>query len=145
MNIKFKKLHINAVSPTNSTEGAAGADLTAVSEKIDLGLTGITVTYDTGIAVEIPKGYVGLLFPRSSITKNTTLSLGNSVGVIDSDYRGSIQFKFRETAVGHGKKYKVGDKVGQLVIIPIPQVNFEETSELSETTRGSGGFGSTGR
>lgn len=143
MNVKFKKLHKDAVDPVFSSGGAAGADLTAISEKVDIGVTGLTVSYDTGIAVEIPNGYVGLLFPRSSVTTKTTLMLGNSVGVIDSDYRGSIQFKFKDVARGQGKKYEVGEKIGQLVIVPIPVISFTEVDELTETHRGDGGFGST--
>jgi dUTP pyrophosphatase len=98
------------------------------------------VTYDTGIAIEIPQGYVGLLFPRSSVSK-TVLTLSNSVGVIDSGYRGSIMFKFRYPE--EGPVYEVGDRVGQIIIMPYPQISFEEVEELSETERGEGGFGST--
>lgn len=144
MNIKFKKLHKDAVTPIFSSEGAAGADLTAITEKVDINLTGLTVSYDTGIAVEIPKGFVGLLFPRSSVSTKTTLVLGNSVGVIDSDYRGSIQFKFKDVARGQGKKYQAGEKIGQLVIVPIPVISFTEVDELTNTQRGDGSFGSTG-
>lgn len=144
MNIKFKKLHKDAVTPVFSSEGAAGADLTAISEEFGLTVTGLIVTYDTGVAVEIPKGYVGLLFPRSSVSTKTTLTLGNSVGVIDSDYRGSIQFKFRDVARGPGKKYQAGEKIGQLVIVPIPVISFTEVDELTNTQRGDGAFGSTG-
>jgi dUTP pyrophosphatase len=99
------------------------------------------VTYNTGLAIEIPEGHVGLLFPRSSISK-TVLSLANSVGVIDSGYRGSIMFKFRYPE--EGMVYDVGDRVGQIIIMPYPTIEFEETEELSSTERGQGGFGSTG-
>jgi len=101
------------------------------------------VTYDTGLSMEIPEGYVGLLFPRSSISK-TTLSLANSVGVIDSGYRGSIMFKFRYLGGKGNWFYNLGDRVGQIIIIPYPTVEFEEVEELSSTERGQGGFGSTG-
>ena len=100
------------------------------------------MTYDTGIAFEIPKDYVGLVFPRSSVFKKT-LILKNSVGVIDSGYRGTIQVKFsslRESNV----IYDVGDRVAQIMIIPRPSVELEEVDELSDSTRGTGGFGSTG-
>lgn len=139
LKIKFKKLNQNAVIPKQGTAGAAGFDLTAVSiEKNETMLK-----YDTGIAVEIPPGYVGLAFPRSSVCK-TGLSLANSVGVIDSDYRGSISFVFYRPAVCI-VPYWPGDRIGQLVIVPIPEVEFVEAEELSETERGEGGYGSTGK
>lgn len=139
MKIKFKKTHPLAVIPKRGTDGAAGFDLTAVI----LNVKETTLKYDTGIAVEIPPGYVGLLFPRSSVCK-TGLSLANSVGVIDSDYRGSISFVFYKD-VPCIAPYLPGDRIGQLVIVPIPEVDFVEVEELSETERGKGGYGSTGR
>lgn len=139
LKIKFKKLNPNAVIPKQGTAGAAGFDLTAVSiEKYET-----TLKCDTGIAVEIPPGYVGLVFPRSSVCK-TGLSLANSVGVIDSDFRGSISLVFYIPAMCI-VPYWPGDRIGQLVIVPIPAVEFVESEELSETERGSGGYGSTGR
>lgn len=139
LKIKFKKLNSNAVMPKQGTTGAAGFDLTAVSlEKNETMLK-----YDTGIAVEIPPGYVGLLFPRSSVCK-TGLSLANSVGVIDQDFRGSISFVFYNPAVCI-VPYWPGDRIGQLLIVPIPAVEFVEAEELSETERGAGGYGSTGK
>lgn len=139
LKIKFKKLNSNAVMPTQGTTGADGFDLTAVS----LEVTETTLKYDTGIAVEIPPGYVGLVFPRSSVCK-TGLSLANSVGVIDSDYRGSISFVFYKGPTWI-EPYSYGDRIGQLVIMPIPEVEFVEAEELSETERGEGGYGSTGK
>ena len=139
LKIKFKKLNQNAVIPKQGTTGAAGFDLTAVSiEKNETMLK-----YDTGIAVEIPPGYVGLVFPRSSVCK-TGLFLANSVGVIDSDYRGSISLVFYKPSVCI-VPYLPGDRIGQLVIVPIPAVEFVEVDELSETERGAGGYGSTGK
>lgn len=138
MNVKIKKLHKDAVVPFYAKPGDAGMDLTAISESWNEDNS--MVTYDTGLAVEIPKGHVGLLFPRSSVSK-TTLSLTNCVGVIDSGYRGSIMLKFRY--LEEGLVYSVGDRVGQLLILPYPEVTFEEVDELSETERGEGGFGST--
>ena len=139
LQIKFKKMNPNAVMPRQGTNGAAGFDLTAVSiEKNETMLK-----YDTGIAVEIPPGYVGLVFLRSSVCK-TGLSLANSVGVIDSDYRGSISLVFYKCAELI-EAYSYGDRIGQLVIVPIPEVEFVEAEELSETERGAGGYGSTGR
>lgn len=139
LQIKFKNLNSNAVIPTQGTNGAAGFDLTAVSiEKNET-----MFKYDTGIAVEIPPGYVGLVFPRSSVCK-TGLSLANSVGVIDSDFRGSISLVFYKNTQCI-VPYWPGDRIGQLVIMPIPEVEFVEAEELSETERGEGGYGSTGK
>lgn len=139
MQIKFKKMNPNAVMPRQGTNGAAGFDLTAVSLKT----TETTLKYDTGIAVEIPPGYVGLVFPRSSVCK-TGLSLANGVGVIDQDFRGSISLVFYKGAELI-EAYSYGDRIGQLLIVPIPEVEFVEAEELSETERGAGGYGSTGR
>lgn len=140
MKVKIKKLHPDAVIPTYAKAGDAGMDLTAISESWNEDNS--MVTYDTGLAIEIPKGHVGLIFPRSSVSK-TTLSLVNGVGVADSGYRGSIMLKFRY--VEEGMVYDVGDRVGQLIILPYPHIEFEEVDELSETDRGEGSFGSTGK
>ena len=142
LNVKVKKTSDKAVLPIRGSEGAAGFDLTAATETFRAELSGPIFEYDTHLAFEIPKGHVGLVFPRSSITTKTSLTLGNSVGVIDSDYRGTIKFQFRTTPPG--KKYSVGDRIGQIIIIPIPAVTFEEVSELDDTKRGEGSFGSTG-
>lgn len=139
MKVRFKKLNENAKAPYQGTEGAAGWDLYAVSkEQIDKYLT----KFGTGVAVEIPDGYVGLLFPRSSCYKQGML-LTNCVGVIDSDYRGEITAVF----LGTGKDvcYNVGDRIVQLVIMPYPAIEFIEVDELSDTERGAGGYGSTGK
>jgi dUTP pyrophosphatase len=137
MNVKIKKLHKDAIIPSYAKPGDAGMDLTAVNISFD---EFDNLVCETGIAVEIPKGYVGLVFPRSSISKYA-LHLRNSVGVIDSGYRGEILVKFGYAA--EQLIYKKDDKIAQLVIIPYPQVTFEEVEELSETERGEGGFGST--
>lgn len=143
MLINFKKLHPNAVKPEYAKPGDAGMDLTAVSvEYADQ-----YIEYDTGIAVEIPNGYCGLIFPRSSNSK-MDLQLCNSVGVIDSTYRGPIKLRFRRIMNPMTNKvqiYQVGDRVGQLMILPYPKVLFHQVDELSSTERGSGGFGSTGK
>lgn len=144
INVKVKKVLPNAVMPIRGSLGAAGFDLTAATEKFRPELTGPIWEYDTGLAFDIPPGHVGLVFPRSSITTKTTLSLGNAVGVIDSDYRGTVKFQFRNVGVAGGKKYNVGDRIGQIIIIPIPEVVFEEVQELEDSNRGTGGFGSTG-
>jgi dUTP pyrophosphatase len=148
MQVKFKILNYAAVLPSlpsYAKECDAGLDLTCISEEYDVE-TGL-ITYRTGIAVEIPEGYVGLIFPRSSIRK-TSLMLSNSVGVIDSGYRGEIIFSFREVDElgdnNYNKKYHVGDRIGQLVIIPYPKIEPIFVTELSKTDRGTNGFGSTG-
>lgn len=186
MKIKIKKLADNAVIPTYAHTTDAGLDLTATSRVFD---KHGTATYGTGIAVEIPEGYVGLIFPRSSVSRKD-LNLSNSVGVIDSGYRGEITMKFRPTLVYvdrdkygkditdyegtdqtdystqqvtfHGRQenypdvnegclpfpprlYEVGERIGQLIIIPYPKIEFEEVTELSDTERGTGGYGSTGK
>ena len=140
MKVKIKKLHPDAVIPSYAKHGDAGMDLTAISEKWNEDNS--MVTYDTGLAVEIPSGHVGLIFPRSSVSK-TTLSLANCVGVIDSGYRGNIMVKYRY--LEEGNVYDVGDRVAQMIILPYPQVEFEEVEELSNSERNDGGFGSTGK
>lgn len=170
MKVRIKKIHPNAIIPTYSKPGDAGMDLVAVERYYDeYG----NVHYNTGISIEIPEGYVGLIFPRSSLSKKA-LSLANSVGVIDSGYRGEIMFKFKFTGLVYNNfeeavvenelneddhyidfpdvnkelenyHYNVGDRIGQLIIIPYPKIEFEEVQDLSETERDSGGFGSTGK
>lgn len=181
MEVKIKRLHPDAVIPKYSMPGDAGMDLTATSMKIDDATC--CITYGTGLAVEIPEGHVGLVFPRSSVYK-TDLDLTNCVGVIDSGYRGEIKavFKTRQISVvpkkflhkiccmlnnrfytwyyekfkkgvpvvstchhDNGSVYKVGDRIAQLIIMPYPKVKFIESDELSQTERGKGGKGSTGR
>ena len=138
LEIKIKKLHPDAVVPTYAKLGDAGMDLYATEQKWDdYG----NFVFHTGLAMEIPEGYVGLIFPRSSISK-TPHSLRNSVGVIDSGYRGEIMIKFAGNSTA--TSYKVGDRVAQIIIMPYPEVRFVESLELTETERGSGGFGSTG-
>lgn len=148
LKVRFKKLVENAVIPTYKTVGAAGMDVTAIrTEVIDYGNQ---LKAYTGIAVEIPKGYVGLLFPRSSIV-TTNNRLGNCVGVIDSDYRGEITFVFDNVNINgdlisdYDYSYQARDRVGQLIILPFPKVELEEVEELSESKRGTGGYGHTGR
>jgi dUTP pyrophosphatase len=143
MEVRIKKLNPNAVLPKYSKAGDAGMDMVAMTRLWDSDTR--TWTYGTGLVVEIPKGYVGLLFPRSSIYKYD-VSLCNAVGVLDSGYRGEVTFKFRQTnntLLQH--KYEVDDRIGQLVILPYPEITFKEVADLTETERGSGGYGSTGR
>ena len=148
MKVSIKKLHEKAVIPAYAKEGDAGLDFTAVDISRDnVG----NITYHTGLAVAIPDGYVGLLFPRSSISKKQQF-LTNCVGVIDSGYRGEIMAKFKPVMgtydtileLFESNEYQVGDRIVQMIILPYPQIEFEEVEELSETVRGYGGFGHTG-
>lgn len=139
MKIKVKKLSPYAVLPYRAHSTDAGYDLTAITvdtDKYD------NIVYGTGLAFEIPEGYAGFIFPRSSISK-TNLSLRNCVGVIDSGYRGEVMAKF-SISESEGEIYGVGDRIGQMIIFPIPQVEYEEVLELNDSDRGEGGFGSTG-
>lgn len=137
MRIKIKKLNENAVIPKYAHFGDAAVDLTAVKKWID---SNNRTCYGTGIAIEIPHNFVGLLFPRSSVAKKD-LRLCNSVGVIDSGYRGEIILKFDRDG---DNVYGVGDRVGQLMILPLPSIQFFEVEDLSDTVRNTGGFGSSG-
>ena len=166
MKVKIKKLHPDAVIPTYAYKGDAGMDLVAVDRIIstDNDAQADYIEYKTGLAFEIPEGYVGLLFPRSSNSKKD-LTLANSVGIIDSHFRGEVTFRYKVDATydrivsefsnkivledkGDDQFtqliYDVGDRVGQLIIIPYPHIEFEEVEELSETERGAMGFGSSG-
>lgn len=191
MKIRFKKLTPNAVIPTKAHPTDAGSDLVATSRVFD---KHGCITYGTGIAVEIPQGYMGLVFPRSSNAKKDLL-LSNSVGIIDSGYRGEIMVKFKPSLVVankdyvfndphevgindydgvdttdwetqqvtfHGRAesypditegckpfpprfYEIGERIAQLVIIPYPDILFEEVKKLSDSDRGTGSYGSTGK
>ncbi len=124
--------------PSYAKEGDACFDLTATS----INLMDKFIEYGTGLAMEIPEGYVGLIFPRSSVT-NKDLILKNSVGVVDSGYRGEIKFRFLRTK-DIIEAYSVGDRIGQMMILPHPTVELEEVDELTISDRGEGGYGSTG-
>lgn len=140
MKIRFKKLNENAVMPKKAHASDAGFDLTATSLIYD---DNCCYVYGCGLAVEIPEGYVGLVFPRSSnATKDLLLS--NSVGVIDSGYRGEIMAKFKILRP-FPLKYEIGERFAQLIIMPIPDIEWEEAEELSDSERGAGGYGSSGR
>lgn len=156
MEVHFKKLTVGAKTPTKAHPSDAGYDLTATSLTYDLYGNAV---YGTGIAVELPPGYVGLVFPRSSIA-DIDLALTNAVGVIDSGYRGEIKAKFkpalRFTAdYDYGQDccvpsqpvsiYKPGDRIAQLVIMRLPWVEFKEVKSLAPSDRGAGGYGSTGK
>lgn len=146
MKLNVKKLHWLAQIPKYAKPGDAGMDLTAVSKDYD---SDGNAVYGTGLAFEIPEGYVGLLFPRSSNAKKNLL-LTNSVGVLDSGYRGEVFFKFKPSMKYPGqldhniREYEVGDRIGQIMVLPYPQIEFVEAEELSSTERGEGGFGSSG-
>ena len=142
MQVQVKRLDTNAVIPVKAHADDAGLDLTATSVKA----TDKYIEYGTGLAVSIPKGYVGLLFPRSSIS-NSDLSLANSVGVVDAGYFGEIKLRFKKIGLTDpyfSALYNVGDRIGQLIIMPIPAVTFDEVSDLGNSERAIGGFGSSG-
>lgn len=169
MKVRIKKIHKDAFIPQYSKKGDAGLDLTATSKEYD---ENGNVVYGTGLAFEIPEGYVGLLFPRSSNAKKDLLNT-NSVGIIDSGYRGEVMMKYKPSVVitQYGESYEgtiekefntdymyvgtpdsedyrdynIGDRIGQLIIIPYPKIELEEVEELTETERGSGSYGSTGK
>lgn len=141
MEVKFKKLVEEAVIPEYAKPGDAGMDLVATSKKWNDEMQ--CWIYGTGLAVEIPDGFVGLIFARSSIRKYG-LILTNHVGVIDSGYRGEVMLTFRPAMASGNNMYNVGDKVGQIIIMPYPFIVPVEAEELSETERGTGGHGSTG-
>ena len=137
--LKFKRLSDKCVIPKRAHPTDAGLDITATSMSFDIN-TGI-VTYGTDLAIKLPKGHVGHLYPRSSVYK-TNMVLCNSVGVVDENYTGEIKFKFH-TRDSHNL-YKVGDRIGQLVIVKLPNIRSLEVTELEVTDRGNKGFGSSG-
>lgn len=149
MDLKVKKLRPDAKLPQYAKPGDAGLDLTALT----VSDTGEYLEYGTGISIEVPEGHIGLIFPRSSIS-NRDLILTNSVGVIDSGYRGEIKFRFKPVLTVNGNnrfgavrashQYNVGERIGQLVIIPYPKMIVLEVPELSQSDRGIDGFGSSG-
>ena len=147
--VNIKKLHPDAVVPKYAHVTDAGLDLTAVSVEYKDGV----YIFGTGLAIEIPKGYVGLIFPRSSNFKQD-LWLTNCVGVVDSGYRGEVKFMFKNVVTQatqeelenwQPKVWQVGDRVGQLIIMPYPSIELNEVAELSDSDRGADGFGSSGR
>ncbi|HAU84212.1 MAG TPA: dUTP diphosphatase [Lachnospiraceae bacterium] len=146
MKVRIKKLNPKAVIPSKAHSTDAGFDLHCTGSSIDWGMQ--EVTCHTGLAFEIPKGYAGLIFPRSSICKKP-LMLHNAVGVIDSCYRGEVTAKFVITdprmLLMEASSYQEGDRIAQMIIMPYPEIEFEEAEELSETERGEGGYGSTGK
>ena len=140
MKVKLKKLNENVKLPVYAKTGDAGLDIKATRIESE---NNYSITYGTDLCIEIPFGYVGLVFPRSSV-RNYDLILSNCVGVIDSGYRGEIMATFKKTKLD-GMYYDVDDKIMQIIILPYPSIEFEFTDELSETERGEGGFGHTGK
>ena len=142
--IKYKKLSEYAVEPSYAKEGDAGLDLTA-SDIVKNSL--FSAWYNTDIAVEIPKNHFGMLVPRSSISNDSALNMANNVGIIDAGFRGGMQVRFNRTLKGFftRKKYEVGDRIAQLIIVPFKSVELEKAIFLNNTTRGKLGHGSTGK
>nr|DAP18011.1 MAG TPA: dUTPase [Caudoviricetes sp.] len=143
--MRIKKLHEKAVVPHYATEGSAGLDLTVISDNDTIVIPyNSTMLCRTGLSFEIPKGYVGLIYIRSSVGAKLDLVLSNQVGVIDSDYRGEVMLPLRN--LGRGRRViESGTRIAQMVITPILSSNIEVVDELTETKRGDGGFGSTGK
>ena len=140
MKVRIKKLYGDAILPTKAHDTDAGYDLYVNNTQLDA--VG-NIVYGSGVAMEIPRGYVGLVFPRSSIATKS-LSLSNSVGVIDSGYRGEIMGKFRDVPTAPCNAYEVGERFAQIIILPYPDIEFEEAESLDDSDRGVGGYGSSG-
>ena len=141
ISIRFQKLDPAARVPTYGSSSAAGADLYALQ-----GATvapGQTVMMHTGIALEIPEGYAGLIYARSGLATKRGLAPANKVGVVDADYRGEIMVSLHNHS-GEAQSVEAGERIAQLVITPFLRVKFDESDGLSDTDRGAGGFGSTG-
>lgn len=145
--INIKKTNENAKTPTYGSEFAAGADLYAVvhneEKKIEI-LPGETAFVDTGIVMEIPNGYVGLVYARSGLSCKQGLAPANKVGVIDSDYRGNIMVALYNQS-SETRIVSEGDRIAQIIIQPVEQFGFNVKENLGDTKRGEGGFGSTGK
>lgn len=143
MEVKIKKVHEKAIIPVKAHTTDACFDLTCSNITTEIGEDGqLVIGYHSGVAMEIPTGYVGLLFARSSIFKKS-LTLTNCVGVIDSGYRGEIIAKFKTNTNVVPAIYKEGERFAQLMIVPYPEIEFTEVDELEESDRNEGGFGST--
>ena len=142
--IRIKKLREDAVVPTYGSPYAAGADLYACLEEEQVVSPGQTVMFHTGIAMEIPEGYAGLIFARSGLASKRGLAPANKVGVVDSDYRGEFMIALHNHS-DVPQTVLPGERIAQMVITPVLAAEFLQVEELEETQRGSGGFGSTGR
>lgn len=144
MKILIKKLSEKATLPTRGSEYAAGYDLYACIDEDAVIAPGKTVKIGTGISVAVPEGYFGAIFARSGLATKQGLRPANCVGVADSDYRGEYIVALHNDS-DEPRTVSNGDRIAQLVVMPFLSCEFEETDELSETQRGSGGFGSTGK
>ena len=144
MKIKIKRLNDRAIIPTYGTEFSAGADLYALLDSAITIQPHETVFVHTGISVEIPEGYCGLIFARSGLASKRGLAPANKVGVVDSDYRGEVMVALHNHSEIDAE-IDVNERIAQLVVAPFLKVEFNETDELSDTIRGEGGFGSTGK
>ena len=143
MTVRFQKLDPRAVAPRYGSAAAAGADLYAVGDAPVTVAPGETVFIRTGLAVEIPEGYVGLVFARSGLACKRGLAPANKVGVIDADYRGEIMVALYNHAQ-MAQTVEPGERIAQLAILPYLTAQFTEADSLTDTDRGEGGFGSTG-
>lgn len=143
MNVNIKKLNKNATIPTYGTSHSAGADLYALLDSTTTIEPGETVFIKTGLSLEIPEGYAGLIYARSGLSCKTGLAPANKVGVIDSDYRGEIMVALHNHSL-KSASIENGERIAQLVITPYIKAIFNETSDLEDTLRGENGFGSTG-
>jgi dUTP pyrophosphatase len=149
MNLKVKRLYKDAILPTYGSEGAACFDLYAyvpeyVAKRIEVVVPGDRVTLETGLAVEVPEGWVLEVYPRSGLAAKCGITLINSPGQIDSDYRGNIGIIVLNTDSDYPWLVRHGDRIAQAKLVPAPRCTFEEVDTLTETNRGEGGFGSTG-
>ena len=144
MNVKIKKIHPDANVPVYGSKGAACFDLYAARVINTADDIELTVTYGTGLQFEVPEGHVMMIYSRSGHGFKHGITLVNSTGVIDADYRGEVCVKLRKTRIDMYGMPDVGERIAQAMIIPVEQVSFEEADELSNTERGEGGFGSTG-
>ena len=138
MQVKIKRLSELAKIPKYATAGSAGMDIYCTSVKY----TDNYVEYGTSLSFEIPEGFCALLLPRSSIS-NYGLTLANSCGLLDADFRGEVTFRFRTTSPT-SKVYMLGERVGQILIMQYPKIEFLEVHDLSETERNTGGYGHSG-
>lgn len=144
MELKIKRLNEKAIMPIRAHEGDAGLDITCTDITTEINECGqLILVYHTGLAIELPKDYVGLLVPRSSISMKSLMQC-NSCGILDETYTGEVMFKMKSTTDVVPAVYKVGERIGQLVIVPCIKPTITEVSELDATDRGEGGFGSTG-
>ena len=144
MKVGIKKLNKDAKIPVYGSKYAAGADLYACLEEPLVIAPGCTAVVPTGVALELPVGYAGLIYARSGLATKQGLAPANKVGVVDCDYRGEVMVALYNHSA-EARTVNSGDRIAQLVITPYITADFEECAELSDTERGAGGFGSTGR